>query len=142
MPTNDWLPTFSFQDILQGEDLTLTEDFSNQNSALEFFEKEGSSVLEDQEDQSSMWTCQKGANLHHNLKLSLNYQKADSVGHSNRPPFTGPNYSCMKHFQGNKLHKHVGWFCYLYCSINQGEGCTSLAKITTGLGASSRVTRT
>ena len=51
MPTNDWLPTFSFQDILQGEDLSLTEDFSNQNSALEFFDKEGSSVLEDQEDQ-------------------------------------------------------------------------------------------
>ena len=51
MPTNDWLPTFSFQDILQGEDLSLTEDFSNQNSALEFFDKEGSSVLEDQDEQ-------------------------------------------------------------------------------------------
>ena len=51
MPNNDWLPTFSFQDILQGEDLSLTEDFSNQNSALEFFDKEGSSVLEDQDEQ-------------------------------------------------------------------------------------------
>ena len=51
MPANDWLPTFSFQDILQGEDLSLTEDFSNQNSALEFFDKEGSSVLEDQDEQ-------------------------------------------------------------------------------------------
>ena len=51
MPTNDWLPTFSFLDILQGEDLTMTEDFSNQNSALEFFDKEGSSVLEDQDEQ-------------------------------------------------------------------------------------------
>ena len=51
MPANDWLPTFNFQDILQGEDLSLTEDFSNQNSALEFFDKEGSSVLEDQDEQ-------------------------------------------------------------------------------------------
>ena len=55
MPTNDWLPTFSFQDILQGEDLSLTEDFSNQNSALEFFEKEGSSVLENQKDQETFY---------------------------------------------------------------------------------------
>ena len=51
MPANDWLPTFNFQDILQGEDLSLTEGFSNQNSALEFFDKEGSSVLEDPDEQ-------------------------------------------------------------------------------------------
>ena len=51
MTANGWLPTFNFQDILQGEDLSLTEEFSNQNSALEFFDKEGSSVLEDQDEQ-------------------------------------------------------------------------------------------
>ena len=51
MPANYWLPTFNFQDILQGEDLSLTEDFSNQNSALEFFDKEGSTVQEDPDEQ-------------------------------------------------------------------------------------------
>ena len=51
MPANDWLPTFNFQDILQGEDLSLTEYFSNQNSALEFFDKEGSTVQEDPDEQ-------------------------------------------------------------------------------------------
>ena len=51
MTANGWLPTFNFQDILQGEDLSLTEEFSNQNSALEFFDKEGSTVQEDPDEQ-------------------------------------------------------------------------------------------
>ena len=51
MTATGWLPTFNFQDILQGEDLSLTEEFPNQNSALEFFDEQGSTVQEDQDEQ-------------------------------------------------------------------------------------------
>ena len=51
MTATSWLPTFNFQDVLQGEDLSLTENFSDQNSALEFFDEQGSTVQEDQNEQ-------------------------------------------------------------------------------------------
>ena len=51
MSTTCWMPTFNFQDVLQEEDLSLTENFSDQNSALEFFDEQGSTVQEDQEQE-------------------------------------------------------------------------------------------
>jgi hypothetical protein len=51
MTATCWLPTFNFQDILQGEDLSLTENFSDQDSALKFFEEQGSTVQDDQDGQ-------------------------------------------------------------------------------------------
>ena len=55
MPSNDWIPTFSFQGILKGENLTMTENFSNQESALEFLEKEGPPVIKSQDNQETFY---------------------------------------------------------------------------------------
>ena len=85
MPANDWLPTFNFQDILQGEDLSLTEDFSNQNSALEFFDKEGSSVLEDQDEQQFYVDVSKKCQLPPQAETEPELPKS-RFGRTLRPP--------------------------------------------------------
>ena len=53
MPSNDWVPTFSFQGILKEENLTMTENFSGQESALEYLEKEVPPVIESQDNEET-----------------------------------------------------------------------------------------
>ena len=55
MPSNDWVPTLSFQGILKGEDLTMTENFSGQESALEYLEKEGPPEVESKDNEETFY---------------------------------------------------------------------------------------
>ena len=84
MTATGWLPTFNFQDVLQGEDLSLTENFSDQNSALEFFDEQGSTVQEDQDEQE-LWTCPENASLHLKLRKSQSYPEAATDEPCDRP---------------------------------------------------------
>ena len=55
LPSNDWIPTFSFQDILREESLEMTENFSGQQSALEYLEKEGLPDLENKDKEEPFY---------------------------------------------------------------------------------------
>ena len=55
MPSNAWVPTFNFQGILKGENLTMTKNFSGQESALEYLEKEGPPVIENQDHEETFY---------------------------------------------------------------------------------------